>query len=105
MLDIGLYLSYLLLGLATVAAIVLPAINIARNRKSLVQSGIGVGALTVLFVIAYALSGDEVSASAAALGITPTVSRLIGAGLIMYYITQVVAVLGLVYSEVNKALN
>jgi hypothetical protein len=55
--------------------------------------------------LSYSISGDEVSASAAALGITPMTSQLIGAGLIMFYIVLVLAILGLIYSEVKQAIS
>jgi hypothetical protein len=55
-------------------------------------------------VIAYALADSEVNMKAAALGITPTASKLIGAGLIMFYITFVLSAAALVYSEISKAL-
>jgi hypothetical protein len=57
-----------------------------------------------LFVISYALADSEVNLKAAAVGITPTSSKLIGAGLVMLYITLILAALALVYSEISKAL-
>lgn len=38
------------------------------------------------------------------MGITEGSSKLIGAGLIMFYITLVLAIIGVIYSEINKAL-
>jgi hypothetical protein len=104
MLDFGLYLFYVLLFIAVGAAIIFPLLYVIREPKALGKSAIGVGFLVVLFVIAYAMSGSDVNIKAAAAGITSSVSKLIGAGLIMFYITLLLAILALIYSEISKAL-
>jgi hypothetical protein len=103
MLDVGLYIFYALLAIAVLAAIVFPVINAIKTPGALLKSLIGVGALLVLFGLAYALSSSEVSTKDAAL-VTPTAARLIGAGLIMFYITLILSILVVVYSEITKAL-
>jgi uncharacterized membrane protein YtjA (UPF0391 family) len=69
-----------------------------------VRAGIGIGVILLLFGVSYAMSGSEVDLKAAALGVTETSSKLIGAGLIMFYITLVLSILALIYSEISKAL-
>jgi hypothetical protein len=102
--DIGLWLGYLLLIVAAGSAIVLPLLNAIKTPGAFVRSLYGVGALVVVFVIAYAISGSDVTQSQAALGVSENSSKMIGAGLIMFYITLVVAVVGIVYSEISKAI-
>ncbi len=102
--DAGLYIAYVLFFVALGSAIVLPLINAIKNPAGLLKSLLGVGALVVLFVVSYALSGDEVSAKAASLGVDAGGSKLIGAGLILFYVVFVISALGVVYSEINKAL-
>lgn len=104
MLDVGLYLLYALLTIAVLAAIVFPLINSLSNPRGLIRSGIGVALMLVLFVIAYALSGSELTRPAVAAGLTGPSVKLIGAGLIMLYIVLFLAVLALIYSEISKAL-
>ncbi len=104
LIDIGIYACYILLFVALVAAVVLPLLQIAQNPKSLVKSGVGVAGLAVLFIISYALSGSEVTAKYTAMGVGEGSSKLIGAGLIMFYIILIAAILGMVFSEINKAL-
>jgi hypothetical protein len=101
--DILLYVGYGLILVAVGSAIVFPLIQGVQNPKSLVKSLIGVGALVVLFILGYALSSSAVTTTWAAKGITEGVSKLVGAGLIMFYIVLIVAALGLIYSEVSKA--
>jgi hypothetical protein len=105
MIDAGLYIAYGLMLVAAASAILLPLLSLAKSRKAMIQTGIGLGALLVLFVVSYSISGNEVTASAAAQGITQMTSQLIGAGLIMFYIVLVLAILGLIYSELKQAIS
>jgi len=104
MLDLGFYVFYALLFIAVALTVVFPIIHMLREPSTLIRSAIGVGIVVVLFVISYALADSEVNLKAAAVGVTPTSARLIGAGLIMFYITLVLSVLALIYSEISKAL-
>jgi len=101
--DIGLYIAYVLTIIAIGAAVVLPLINAVKAPAGLVKSLAGVGGLVVIFIIAYAISGSEVTTKAAAAGVDASSSKLIGAGLSMFYIVMIVSVVGVVYSEINKA--
>ena len=104
LIDIGIYATYVLFFIALISAIVLPLINALRNPSGLMKSLLGVGGLVVLFVLSYALSGDEVSAKAASFGLDAGDSKMIGAGLILFYIVFILSVVGVVFSEINKAL-
>jgi len=104
MLDLGFYVFYALLFIAIAAMLVFPVVHMLREPSLLIRSAIGIGVVVVLFVISYALADSEVTLKAAAVGVTPTSSKLIGAGLIMFYITLVLSGLALIYSEVSKAL-
>jgi hypothetical protein len=100
----GLYVAYILFGIALLAAIVLPLINTLKNPSVLVKSGISLGVLVVLFAISYALADGKPSAISTAFGVPESSVKLISAGIIMFYIAMLVAALGVIYSEINKAL-
>jgi hypothetical protein len=104
MLDVGLYALYVLLFIAVAAAIIFPLINSLSNPRALIRSAIGLGAIVVLFGIAYAVSDSQLTRSAISAGLTESSVKLISAGLIMFYIVLVLAVLALIYSEISKAL-
>jgi hypothetical protein len=104
MLDLGFYVFYALLFIAVAATIIFPIIHMLKEPKALLESAIGIGVLLVVFGVSYALSGSDVNLKAAAVGITETTSKLIGAGLIMFYITLVLSVLALIYSEISNAI-
>jgi hypothetical protein len=102
MLDLGFYVFYALLFIAVAATVIFPIVHMLREPKALVQSAVFIGVLLVLFGLAYALSGSEVNLKAAAVGITETTSKLIGAGLIMFYITLLLSAVALLYSEISN---
>jgi len=104
MIDFGLYSTYFLFLVAVAAAVVFPLLHVIKDPKGIVRSLIGVGALVVVFVICYVLSGAEVTAKYTALGVGESGSKLIGAGLMMFYVALVAAIVGIIYSEVAKAL-
>lgn len=104
MIDIGLYIAYVLFGLALAAAVVLPAINLTKSPGGLIKSLMGIGGLVVLFFVSYALADTSLSLKAASLGETESSVKVIGAGLILFYIVMIIAVIGIVFSEINKAL-
>lgn len=104
MVDIGLYVGYGLLLVGLAAAVILPLINALKSPKELAKSGMALGAMVVIFVISFGLSGSEVTAKYIAQGVGESSSKLIGAGLTMFYVVFFAAVIGIVYSEISKAL-
>jgi len=103
--DIGLWLSYLLLIFAVGAAAVLPLMYAIKTPGVFVRSLYGIGALVLIFVVSFGLSSmsSDVTQAQAAIGVTEFSSRMIGAGLIMFYISLVLSIIGMVYSEISKA--
>ncbi len=101
--DAGLYASYALLGVAVGSAVILPMLSSIKSPGELKKPLMALAGMAVLFVISYALSGSEVSALQAAKGVTENTSKLVGAGLTLFYLVSGIAVLGLIYSEINKA--
>jgi hypothetical protein len=104
MLDLGLYIFYVLLFIAVAAALIFPIISSISNPSSLLKTGIAVGVVLVLFGLSYAMAGSDLPRSAVAAGLSESSVKLISAGLIMFYIVLVLAVLALIYSEISKAL-
>jgi hypothetical protein len=103
MIDVGLYFGYLLLFVAAGASIVFPLLYAIKHPDVFKKSLVGVVSLIVLFGISYALSGSDVTAKQAAIGVTEGSSKMIGAGLTMLYLVMAGGVIALIYSEVNKA--
>jgi hypothetical protein len=104
MLDFGLYSFYVLLVIAVLATIAFPIFTAVKHPKSALGSLIGLGILAVVFGISWALSDSDVTVKQMALGVNETTSKLIGAGLIMFYVTLFLSMIALIYSEISKAL-
>ena len=100
--DILLYLGYTLVIISAVAAILLPLINSLSDPKGLLKSGLGIIAIVVIYFIAYAFSGAEVTQEYAERGVGPELSKAVGGTLIMAYILLGISVLGILFTELNK---
>ncbi len=100
--DIFLYLGYTLVIIAAVAAIVLPLINALGNPQGLLKSGLGILVIVVLYFIAYAFSGSEVTQQYSKYEVGPELSKVVGGTLIMAYLLLGFAIIGIVYTEFNK---
>ena len=100
--DMMIIVSYALLGLAVLAAIILPLINAIDNPKSLVTGAIGLAVILVIFGIGYIIAGSEVTATYSKFGIESGMSKYIGGVINTTYILIAVAVVGIVFTEISK---
>ncbi len=100
--DIMIIASYALLGLAALAAIILPLINAIGNPKSLVTGAIGLAVILIIFGIGYSFAGSEVTATYSKFGIESGMSKYIGGIINTTYILIVVAIVGIVFTEISK---
>jgi len=104
MIDAGLYLAYALFGVGVLAAVGFPLVEMVTNLESAKKTLLSVGSLMVIFGLSYVLSGNEVLDSYQKFGITASSSKLIGASLIMLYITSILTFVLLVVGEILSAL-
>ena len=102
--DIILYFGYGMVIVAAVLAVGFPLWIASKNPKSLVGTGVGLGSILVLFLVAWLLSSSEVYSSHAEFGVDASLSKFIGGMLNLVYILAGLAVVGIVYSEVSKGL-
>lgn len=100
--DIAIIISYVLLGLAVLAAIILPLINSLGNPKSLLQGLMGIVFIIILYGIAYAISGNEVTATFSKFGVDAGMSKFVGASLITMYLLVVISIIGILFTEISK---
>ncbi|MEQ9378356.1 MAG: hypothetical protein RIG68_24405 [Imperialibacter sp.] len=100
--DIALIGSYILVGIALLAAIILPLINALDDLSSLAMSAVGILILLVIFGLGYVISGDEVTAVYTKYNVDAGLSKLVGGSLIMMYLLTGVALVGIVYTEISK---
>ncbi len=103
--DIILYFGYGMVMVAALLAVGFPLWIASKNPKSLVGTGVGLGSILVLFLVAWLLSSSEVYSSYSEFGVDASLSKFIGGMLNLVYILAGLAVFGIVYSEVSKGLN
>tara|TARA_B100001109_G_scaffold45218_1_gene36317 strand:- start:41 stop:379 length:339 start_codon:yes stop_codon:yes gene_type:complete len=103
--DIILYFGYGMVMVAALLAVGFPLWIASKNPKSLVGTGVGLGSILVLFLVAWLLSSSEVYSSYSEFGVDASLSKFIGGMLNLVYILAGLAVVGIVYSEVSKGLN
>lgn len=96
--NIGLFLAYILIGVCAISAIVMPLIKAFGDPDSLKKIGLGVGSLAIIFLLAYFLSDGTEMGDA-----SETTVKLVGASITTFYILVTIAVLGIVYTEIKKA--
>jgi len=93
---------FLLLGIATLVAVVFPILGMAKDLKKAKSSLIGVGVLAVIFIVSYVMSTAEPYISGE-LVIDGSVTKASEAGLIMFYIMIFLAIGAILYTEISKA--
>jgi hypothetical protein len=98
LIDTGLYISYILIGIAVIAAITFPIIFIIHSPKKAKATLFGILGLSIIFVISFSLSSNEMVRDSH----NPLISKLVGGGLIMFYILFVAAILVAIYSEIAR---
>ena len=103
LINIALIVTYVLIGIAVVAVVVLPLIKAIDNPKTLVGTAIGLGVLVVLFGLSYAISGDEVLPRYVSQGVGAGISKFVGGLLTTMYLLFGAAIIGILYTEVSKA--
>ncbi|MFM9840136.1 MAG: hypothetical protein ACKVOQ_17855 [Cyclobacteriaceae bacterium] len=94
----GLIVCYIFALVALVTSVGMPIFNAIKNPAGLIKGLIGVVGLAILFGISYALSGSEVTPRFASLGVDASSSKLIGAGMIMFYIILISSAILAIYS-------
>jgi hypothetical protein len=102
--DIILYFGYGMVIVGAVLAIGFPLWIASKNPKSLAGTGMGLGSIFALFLIAWLLSGSEVYSSYSEFGVDASLSKFIGGMLILVYMLVGLAVSGIIYSEITKSL-
>jgi hypothetical protein len=104
--DIFIYVAEILIVIGAIAAILMPLVKSLDNPGSLLKTGVGVAILAVVFFIAYSISDGDVLPKYAAepFNLTPGMSKFVGGSLITVYALFILAIFGIILTEINKAI-
>lgn len=104
--DIVLYAAQILIVLGVILAIVMPLIKSFDDPQSLIKTAAGIAVVVVIFFIAYSIAGNEVNPRYAGepFNLTPQLSKFVGGALLTTYALFIIAILGIVFTEINKAI-
>jgi len=97
-----LYWTYLLIVIAAVLAVVFPVIFMIQNPKGIKKTLVGIGAMVLLFLIAYLIASDEVLPKYEKYGVDSSTSKQVGMGLIATYLFGLGAIGAIIYSAVSR---
>jgi 4-amino-4-deoxy-L-arabinose transferase-like glycosyltransferase len=100
----GLILTYLMIAAAALAAIVYPAIFLAKNPTKAKSSLLGVAILLVVAVISYVIASGEIMQFPGfeKFEMTSGSTKRVGMGLILFYFLAFGAVAAVIYAELGK---
>lgn len=101
MVDAGLWITYILVGIAVIASIGLPLYNALRqDPKSLTVVGIGLVALVVLFFVGYGFASDTIKPGwDTEFGVSAGTSKFIGGVLILTYLLMILSIFGIIFGS------
>jgi len=102
--NLGLYLSYILIVVGTLAAVVFPILYLIKDPKSAKATFIGLAAVFGVLLISYLFADGTVLPSYANYGTTEASSKFVSTGLIAFYILAFISMAAVIYSEISKAI-
>ena len=102
MIDLGLWICYLLFIGALVGMAGFSVLNMLRDTKNAKNTLIGIGVLVGIFLLCFLVSSNTVLPKYEQFGITPSKSKMIGAGLILGYLMGIGTIVIGVYAEIRK---
>ncbi len=103
--NVGLIATYVLSGIAIAGAIIFPIVYLIQHPKQLVRAAIGLGIVAVLYLVSWAISGNEITIAYEKVSFTSaSMSKIIGGGLIMMYIMIAGVLVVTIASEVKNIL-
>ena len=102
LINIGIILTYLMVGLAALTAIGFGVKNMIQKTGSAKKTLFTIGGLIAIIIIAYITASDEVLNEYKKYNITTSASKQVGMGLITFYILIFGAIAAVLYSELSK---
>lgn len=103
--NVAIVITYILLGIAVLSAIVMPLVYFVKNFNIDKAKGafIRIGVLIIVLVFSFLISSGETGPVHEQFGVSSLQSKFIGAAIITTYLLIIGSVIAAIYSEiVNK---
>jgi hypothetical protein len=100
----GLILTYIMIAVAALAAIVYPLMFLAKNPSKGKNALMGIGGLLFITVISYVLASGDIMTfpGSEKFGMTEASTKRVGMGLIVFYILSFGAIAAVLFAELGK---
>lgn len=105
LINLGIILTYLMVGLAALAAIGFGVKKMIANTENAKKTLYTIGGLIAVLLFSYLIASDEVLASFEKYNITESTSKKVGMGLIAFYLLIFGAIASVLYAELSKAFS
>lgn len=102
LINIGIYITYILFAIAILALIVFPFYFMFTNFKKAKGGLLSILGLVVIFVLSYLVAPADQGVFYENFGIGPGASKLIGGGLILTYLIFFGVIITAFYNEIAK---
>mgnify|MGYP001329270169 CR=1 FL=1 len=104
LINIGLWLTYIMVAGGAFAAIAFPMMFLAKNPEKAKGALMGIGVLIAVFIISYIFASSEIMEfpGSEKFGMTESSTKRVGMGLIAFYFLGLGAVAAVFYAELSK---
>jgi hypothetical protein len=104
--HIGIYVTYGLLGIAAIAAVVFPIIHFVKDFRKAKGTLIGLAILLVVLLFSWGISSSSPMAidqgTQGTILVSSAVSKLVGGGIVATFALIILGLVAAVYTEVSK---
>ena len=105
LINIGIILTYLMVGFAALIAIGFGVKKIITNSENAKKTLYTIGGLFVVLIFSYLIASDEVLGSYEKYGITASTVKRVGMGLNTFYLLAGGAIGAVLYAELSKSIS
>ena len=105
LINIGLILTYLMIGIGALIAVFFGIKKIFQDSKNAKKTIYSLGGLLIILILSYVLASSEVLASYEKYNITEEASKRVGMGLTTFYILSILAIGIIIYTEISKVFS
>ena len=105
LINIGIIVTYLMIGFAALAAIGFAIKRLMSNTKNAKKTLYTVAGLVAVILFSYIIASDEVLQSFEKYEITASTAKNVGMGLITFYVLAIGAIAAVLYAELSKVFS